>query len=452
MQTPESAESHSESLTITPPLTGQSAPLPDPSGGQWRRRMSGRRYEINSFALAFSVGVTGLLGIAYWALAARLMPDTEVGKASAIISTMTTLGTLANLSIGPMFERFLAVSGGHLRRVIWQAHGVTALLSLLLGAGFVLLGPSERLFAAGWQTWVFPLFVMATAAFALQDSLLVGLLVARYVAVKNILQAVGKIIVLVLVGGAYGGFSITLGWAAITAVVAAGIFAAVVRRWVPEFARTVRDNLPPSRDLWAYFGSQYSITVIGNLPGLLVPLIVLQLLGEAATAYFNLAWVLVVAFFTLIATVSGPFVAEVAAAPEKTIGLLRRFALILSLLCVGAGVVLGFVAPWLLQLLGKAYGSAGGALLEVMAWVMPLMAVTAFYTALARIERRLRLLVVLQCVTAVVQVIATYLLVPHFGLVGVGYANLGIQLLSCLIMIGPMLASLRRVRNGEISL
>ena len=110
----------------------------------WLSRWS---FEINSLSMTASVGIAGLLGVAYWAIAARLMSAEQVGQASAIISTMVMLGTITNLSLGPMLERFLPISGQRAGGYLIKAQLITAGFAVLLGVGFCLVGPVEDMFS-----------------------------------------------------------------------------------------------------------------------------------------------------------------------------------------------------------------------------------------------------------------------------------------------------------------
>ena len=57
------------------------------------------RLALNASALMISSAATGLLGLVYWMIAERMMPTSEVGRASAMIATATVLSSLACLSL-----------------------------------------------------------------------------------------------------------------------------------------------------------------------------------------------------------------------------------------------------------------------------------------------------------------------------------------------------------------
>ncbi len=408
----------------------------------WLSRWS---FEINSLSMTASVGIAGLLGVAYWAIAARLMSAEQVGQASAIISTMVTLGTIANLSLGPMLERFLPISGRRAGGYLVKAQLITAGFAVLLGVGFCLVGPVEDMFSEPWQPPVFVGFVVVQAAFALQDNVLTSLGVARWAAVKNTGHAALKIVTLLLVVVAAGGFALAASWGVVSGLaVVGGLVVGQTRR--PRLTAEFRDDLPPHRELWSYFASNYGIVVIASVPGLVIPLLVLSQRGAEQTAHFNLSWVLVAAFFTVLGAVVGPFVAEAAARPDEVLSLLRRFVRLVVPIAVAGGLFLAFLAPWLLHLVGKDYGTESVPLLRAMGLTVTLTAFTACYTVLAKVERKLALLVWVQVGSAILLVGLTALWVEPLGLAGIGLAYLVVQVLSCLVMVGPLIGSVRRFR------
>ena len=261
-------------------------------------------FEINSLSMTAAVGVAGLLGVAYWALAARMISADQVGRASAIISTMVMLGTIANLSLGPMLERFLPVSGRRAGGYLVKAQLITAGFAVLLGVGFCLVGPVDAMFTEPWQPPLFVGFVVVQAAFALQDNILTSLGVARWAAIKNTGHAALKIVTLLLIMVAASGFALALSWVVVSALSVVAVLVITSTR-LPRLTAEFRDDLPPRRELWSYFASQYGIVVVASVPGLVIPLVVLARRGAEQTAHFNLAWVLVAAFFTVLGAVVG---------------------------------------------------------------------------------------------------------------------------------------------------
>jgi len=213
-----------------------------------------------------------------------------------------------------------------------------------------------------------------------------------------VFHAGSKLVLLVVLGVTASGFSIAVAW-----IVPAALAAVVVTLWV--FRRGLRDPtyrrdpaLPPNRELAAFFGSTYGLTVVASLAPLIIPLIVVNQLGTESNGYFTVAWTLVVAIMMLMSVVTGPYIAEAAAqettAPGRLYASTRRYIVLLSAVAFGGAAFLLVGAPILLGFFGAGYGEQGSELVRLMAGSIALAVVSTLYGALARIRRRLRLAVV----------------------------------------------------------
>src|SRR5262245_51349215 len=90
----------------------------------------------NGYSLVASTGMTSVLGLVYWVLAARLYSVAEIGINAALISTMTAVGGIAQLNLASVLNRFLPSSGRTASKwMILGAYGagmITALFSCFL--------------------------------------------------------------------------------------------------------------------------------------------------------------------------------------------------------------------------------------------------------------------------------------------------------------------------------
>ncbi|MBM9469355.1 lipopolysaccharide biosynthesis protein [Nakamurella leprariae] len=438
--------SHRDTVDVTeadpPSSTAATADVPpgEPSRPPGRTRPD---FAVSSLSLAAASLINGVLGLVFWAAAAHSYTVSEVGRGSAAISTATMLAALANLSLGGMYERFLPVAGRRARPAIAASSALAFALALVLAAGFVLIGPSERILTTPLERWSFPLFVGALSAFALHDNLLVGLHLARWAALKNVVHAVVKLGLVIALGATATGFSIVVAWIVPAAVMAVAVLVWVFGWWLrrPEYAAD--PDLPPNRELWHFFGSTYGLTVIASLPALVTPLVVVQSLGTEANGYFTMAWTLSSALLLLLGTVVGPFIAEASTDPSRLGPLLRRFVLLMGAVAGGGALFLLVGAPIVLGWLGKDYGQEGRDLTRIMAAGLLLTAVPVLYGALARIHRKLRLAVVLQTVVTIAQITGCLLLVPRLGVPGVGVSYVIAEVAAAMIVAVPLVRWVR---------
>src|SRR5690606_8946909 len=134
----------------------------------------------NGYALIASAGLTSVLGLLFWVLAARLYSPQQVGIGAALISTMLTLGNISQLNLGNLLNRYLPVAGRHTVRLRLAAYMGAALAALVFSASalFLMSRFLTDLDFLRQQPLTAGAFIVATFAwtlFALQDSVLAGL-------------------------------------------------------------------------------------------------------------------------------------------------------------------------------------------------------------------------------------------------------------------------------------
>ncbi len=403
-----------------------------------------RNLQLNSLVLVITNVATGALGLLFWAVAARVDSAESIGRASVLITAATMLATMANLSFGPMFERFLTGFGSRAGRFVRFGFGCSAVSAAGLGALLVLVGPRQELFHSTIEMMLFPCVVCVFAWFALQDQTASALGVARWAGYKNISHSLVKLGALAALTGATS-IVIVGSWTIPSLACAAALGVFLWRRLRSSALSKAPVELPPRRELLAYFGSSYGIQVVGNIAPLTIPLVVLSALGSELTAYFAITWALITAIFNFGTILVGPFIAQVSSHPEELHHLIRRFGLMIGALTIGSSLFLAIGGPVVLGLIGSNYREHGASLLYFAAIIMPFWLIITLYDAVARVERRLTLAVVTQGLLTVLTVGGTAFLTPFLGVKGVGIAYLLAAVLCGVIVAGPLLRGFRRL-------
>lgn len=404
-----------------------------------------RNMRVNTVALIVSTASTGVLGLAFWAVVARLFPAQEVGLASALITSAVLLSTMSTLGIDVLYERFLPVAGTRAPLLLKRGFLLVAAAGVLVGSVLVAVGPRDPLFQSGWAMATFPLMVLTLAVFALLDKAAAGLGVARWAAVKNLAHAVAKLAAVAALAIWEQAATIVLSWTLTAGVAALCTYAVLHRRsrTHPRWQRAA--DLPPKRQVWSYFGSSFGIASLWSIGPLVVPLIVVTQIGPVANAHFAVTWAMVSALYLMMHLVVSPYVAEVAAHPAQVRSLSWRMVSMLVAVAFLASAGLLLVGPLMLSLAGDEYRSEGGDLLLLAAAFLPLSAVSAAFEGFARVQRKLALYLSVQALVTVVILVGSWFGTRALGVTGVGWAYLAAEGLSALILIGPAIRWLRRV-------
>jgi O-antigen/teichoic acid export membrane protein len=430
------------------PTVGAGAPIAGTVGRAGVRLRQHLRNPLNSnvYALMINTIVSSMLGIAYWALAARLYSPVELGVGAAMVSTMTFLSNLSQLNLNGALARFLPAAGGQGSRLVGFAYGVSCLAALAVSAAFLLIAPAVAdrfnfLHRTPLLALAFALSVAGWCVFTLQDSVLTALRGAVWVPVENTAFGIIKIALLVLLASVVPSLGIFVSWNLAVVVALVPVNVLVFRRLLPRLRARRTVALPDRRVLARFVALDYLGYLFMQAGTNALPLIVTARLGAEANAVFYVAWLLGNSV-ELVAYHFGTSLTVEAAADESRLPAYARQVLLRGLLLFTPGVVLLCVsAPLLLTLFGAEYASSGSNILRLFAVaVLPKLVVIVFVAA-SRVQRRIGRIILVQASVSALVVSLALITMGHIGVVGVGVAYLTGQL----VVAGAVLPSMVRL-------
>lgn len=403
---------------------------------------------VNTVSLVAANILTGVLGLVFWGVAARLYPAEAVGIGAAVLNSAVMLSTLSMLSIDTLYERFLPMAGVRAGILIGRGYAVVAVTALIAGTVVVLVGPDE-LIVSGAMVLIYPLLVAEHALFALEDKTTAGLGVARWAAAKNVFHALFKLVVLGMLAWTGNSLAIVASWGLVGAFAFVVVLLAMRRRWRtdPQFLRP--STLPAPRVIFRYSYASFALTAVWTAAPLVVPLLVLSQFGAVTSAYFAVAWSIVTAAYLTVHLVISPYVAEAAAHPTKIYSLSVRMIQSIAVVAVAGSLGLAIAGPLALELVGGAYRAEGESLLYVAALFIPLSAVAAVFEGFARVNGRLGMIFAVRATAAVLIVGGCHAATSLFGVLGVGWLYLAVECVVALVLIVPLVRCLRHYRRVE---
>jgi O-antigen/teichoic acid export membrane protein len=219
-------------------------------------------------------------------------------------------------------------------------------------------------------------------------------------------------------------------WTWDAAIVLSAVFAlALLRPLVPQFEFSVRTGLGPflreGRLMLAYQLSWLG----GWLPVFAFPILVVALRGPRENAYFYFTWSIGAVFFMVSTSISAALFAE-GSNGLHDVHRQARLALKASGLILLPMVLLTLVfAHQILLLFGTEYADHGATLLRICALGALPDAVTNTYVAVRQAQRRLRSAVGLNLAMAFLALGLAAVLLPSWGINGVGWSWTAAQLL-----------------------
>ncbi|HET9499731.1 MAG TPA: hypothetical protein VFO98_05690 [Marmoricola sp.] len=402
-------------------------------GGTTLGRLGKDPLARTAWPLVLNTGTNGLLGVAFWVVAARAYDRETIATNTALIAAMTTLSGISQLNLGPSLGVLLPKAGRAARRLLLSVYGAVTVFSLLVLVAFsvVLLPRLDDLAAVLDSTpriLVFTVAVVAFNLFALQDAALVALRRGGLVPVENAAFGVAKIVLVVVLAGSMPALGIFVGWLLPMLVLVPVVSTIVVRRAgrMPELEARPQPSEPLGRLAVDYVGYLFQVCSTFFLP-----VVALELLEPAQAALFAIAW-LISSTLDLLATNVGTALTVETAYGEDPGGL-RRTTLRRALPLVAGISMCGLVAaPLVLRAFGSEYADHGTLTLQILLLASAPRSLVTFAVAEARAHRRVGVIVSLRAQNAVIALGGSVLLAPRLGVAGMAVAWLAAQLAGAL--------------------
>jgi len=401
----------------------------------------------NASALLVSNVASAGLGIAFWAVAGRLYRPEDVGDGVAAISAMVLLASLAQLNLSVIFPRYLHAAGSRAPRMLALGYAASSLAAV--GATMIFLNVTntqEYLGTSGWQKVAFVGAVVLWVIFSIEDAALVGLRATFWVPVENTSFSAAKIVLLPILIVVTPSMGVFYSWVLPVVACIVPVNWYLFRRALPRHVTLAegRTSLPSRRTVSTVLLGEYvggiAYIALTTLPALLIA----GQLGAPQAAYFQPPWLIGTSFDFLLFAIAVALVAESSARPGHAAVGVRRAVRLGAVLLLPGMVALVFLAPYILSILGSNYSHAGTRLLQLLALSLPFLAVNVLYVTFARLARRVRRIVTVQVVTAVIVLGVSAQLIGTHGISGVGIGFLVGQAAVAVVVLPSVVRQYRR--------
>jgi O-antigen/teichoic acid export membrane protein len=398
----------------------------------------------NAVYLMLNSAVTAVIGFVFWVLAARLYTAEEVGLASAAIAVAGFLVTLANFGLDFGLVRFLRNSGQKSNTLVNSCFTIGGLAAIV----------SSLIFLAGLNVWSpaliqlrqvpfllsFVIAVVAWAIYILLHNIFVAHKRADLTLFEGIIQSVIKLALVIVFATLTLSFGLLASWGlgfAFALLIGILVF-------LPRIQSGYRPALTISRkavsEMARFSLANYVVDLISRVPGFVLPLMVVQLLGTEQNAYFYIAYAVISNALLLIpASISLSLFAE-GSHDEDALGEYVKRSLKFSLLILVPLIIIVFlIGDILLLLLGNAYSQESTRLLWVLALASLPATINTIYFYKKRVEKKMNAVLNLNILATVIVLAVTYFLLPVMGIIGAGIGWLAGNGAVTLVIIGELL-------------
>ncbi|MCL0094973.1 polysaccharide biosynthesis C-terminal domain-containing protein [Dehalococcoidia bacterium] len=381
----------------------------------------------NAIYLIAAGAVNALLGFAFWLIAARFYSAVDVGLASAAISAASLLAMLANLGLGYGLIRFLPHSGKNASSIINSCFSLGSLTSVVLALiflGGINLWSPALLFIKQNPVYLtaFVLFTLVSTLSNLTAVTFVAERRAGFVLAKGIIFNLLRLPLVILLAAFFYSFGI---FASLTIALGVALLIGIsffLPQAQPGYRPFFAVNRKVVNEILLFSFANYLSILFWAAPGVVLPIMVVNLLGAELNAFFYIAWAIGGVLIMIPTAASASLFAEGSYEQERLgINIWRSLKMILLLLVPLVVLVLAF-ADKLLLLFGIAYSENATTLVRILAISSLPLAVNTVYLAIKRVEKKLRVIVALTGFVAVITLGLSFLLLPRLGINGAGIA------------------------------
>jgi O-antigen/teichoic acid export membrane protein len=390
----------------------------------------------NAYFLMLAAAVQSALGFPFWALAARQYSTETVGLASTVLAALMLVSGISQLGLAGVLVRYVPAAGAHTRRLVAVSYAVTAAASLAVALVAVAATPlwSDPLqFLRDDREW-FLIFVCGAVVwtiFSLQDTALVAVREARWVAVENTVYALSKLALVVVFAGSFADEGIVLAWLLPAAVLVIPDNVVLFRRFLPPHAAGAgRERSWQRADVRRLALGNYVGTLLGLIGAWVLPIIVANEAGAEDAAYFFIPWTITMSLVVVALSVTTSMVVEASLSEERLAEYARASRRTILRLIVPLAIAVAVIGPFALALFGSGYADEGGNVMRLLAQAPIPAGIANVGLSLARVRHDGRTLARVQGTSAVLTVVLALLLVPELGIEGAALAWLASQLVA----------------------
>lgn len=380
---------------------------------------------INSTAL-------GLTGFFFWTASARFYSPEEVGLTSAAISAMMLLSLIAMVGLDYALIRFIPGAGENTRDIINSCFTIGGVASITLALVFIagLSFWSPALYPIREQPVLFAVFVVSVAAttlFNMAQRVFIAKRKSSFALAIGLVFGLLRFIPLAILAAYSATLGIFASWGIATFMsVAIGILFLL-----PRVEPRYRPSLTIRKDILApmvhFASANFLANVSLTITGFVLPLVVINVLGEEQNAYFYVTWAFSSILFAALGAVTINLFAEGSHDQQKLRDYVKKSLKLMTLILIPAVTLTLLLGDKLLLVFGEGYSQNATHLLWLLILSAVPVSVNYTYISIMRVGTQMRGILVITLFVAIATLGSSPYLLSLMGITGVGVAWLASQ-------------------------
>jgi O-antigen/teichoic acid export membrane protein len=262
------------------------------------------------------------------------------------------------------------------------------------------------------------MFVVIFGLNSLIESIFIAFRDTKFIFIKNSVFSAIKLIVpfLFINLGTYGVF----GSIAVSLTVSTAYSLMILIKKFNYSPRFIIDKIVVKKIAWFSFAT-YINGFLGSLPTMILPLMIVNIIGPKAAAYYYIATMIAGILFIIPQAVTQSFFAEGSHNENNLLEITVKSSKIIALLLIPAIIFTLFFGKYILIAFGKDYSSESLRLLQMLALSGIFMSINSVFSTILLVQHRILNMIIMSILNIIFTLGLTYLWI-NYGLSGIGAA------------------------------
>jgi O-antigen/teichoic acid export membrane protein len=363
-------------------------------------------------------------GFFFWMAAARLYSAEAVGISSALISAVLLLSTLSFMGLDYSLVRFLPTAGDKTRDMLNTSLTIGTMMSIGIACIFILgLGLWSPALAIIHQhpliMVVFVITVLTTTLNTLLQRIFITRRRAGLALTRGLVFGLSRFAFLGLLAIWAISFGILISWGiALTLAVLISIFSlSRVEGGYFPIPVIKKDVL---RSMVRFSSNNYIASILLSLPGMVLPIMVVNFTSAEQNAYFYIGWALGNILLMIPSSLSFSLLAESSNEPGALRREVTRSIKLITLILVPAVIFMLLLGDKLLLLFGQTYSENAASLLRILTLSTIPNTVISIYFSIQRVRLKMKMVMIQSLTVAIITLGLGWVLIPRMGITGAG--------------------------------
>jgi O-antigen/teichoic acid export membrane protein len=391
-------------------------------------------YRNSLFNMA-STFILGGLGFVFWIIIARLYKTENVGIATTLISIMTLLSSFTILGLNVSLNRYLPKSTSKndlINSSFVIVTFVTILASSLFLLGLPLFSPQLLFLRSNLFYGIsFIAFVIFCSWNILVESIFMAFRAAGNILIKNSAISIIKLLLpfALITFGAYGIFSSTASAFALGVLISITI---LILKF--KIRPSISVNIPLIKETSAYSFANYMADFMFNMPALILPIIILNILSAKYAAYYYIASMIQNILLIIPTATSQALLTEGSYNEEELRKHVKKAIITIFVILAPATSLIFFAGNIFLRFFGKSYATEAFGFLQLYSISTLFTALLLISNAIMNVKHQIKSLIFANIIASVLTLWLSYAFISG-KLVGIGWGWMLGQALAGLLSI-----------------